>query len=558
MTRLQANKTRWARLELADKIALLKRLRTRVRDLAPGWVKAAAEAKGLNPDAPSVGEEWMSGPWALMLGIKGYLRTLQSLAAGEPVIERGKLRTRNDGRVVVDVFPVSRYDRLLRGGVRAEVWMQPEVTLENFDDHVTKFYQLDAPEGAVALVLGAGNISSIPPLDCLYKLIAEGRVALLKLNPVNTYLEAHFSRLFAPLIEEGYLELTSGDAEVGQYLTGHDGIEEIHITGSAKTHDAIVFGSGEEGKKRKAENRPLLAKPISSELGNVSPTIVVPGPWTEADYRYQAELIATQKFHNDGFNCIAAQVLLTSADWAGGDKLLEALRKVVSELSPRPAYYPGAAERHAAVLKARPQAERLGSGEVPYTLVTRLDPDASPDYLQEEIFAPVLFHVALPGRGGDYLKRAVAFCNQRLAGTLGANLLIHPESKDELATELDEALAALRYGVIAVNTWTGEAYSTLEIPWGAHPGHRLNDIGSGLGVVHNTFLLDKPEKTVLTGNFQPFPRGLARGVRSMGPKPPWYVTHRGSAEVGRRLIDLEADEKPRHLPGIFWHALTRV
>jgi hypothetical protein len=37
-------------------------------------------------------------------------------------------------------------------------------------------------------VLGAGNVSSIGPMDALYELFAKDHVVLLKLNPVNEHL----------------------------------------------------------------------------------------------------------------------------------------------------------------------------------------------------------------------------------------------------------------------------------------------------------------------------------------------------------------------------------
>ena len=60
----------------------------------------------------------------------------------------------------------------------------------------------------------------------------------------------------------------------------HPLVGDVHVTGSDKTHDAIVFGAGEEGARRKAANDPVLTKPVSCELGNVSPVVVVPGVWT--------------------------------------------------------------------------------------------------------------------------------------------------------------------------------------------------------------------------------------------------------------------------------------
>ena len=47
------------------------------------------------------------------------------------------------------------------------------------------------------------------------------------------------------------------------------------------------------------------------------------------------------------------------------------------------------------------------------------------------------------------------------------------------------------------NAWTGVGYLTPAATWGAFPGHSRNDIQSGIGVVHNAFLIDRPERTVV-------------------------------------------------------------
>ena len=56
------------------------------------------------------------------------------------------------------------------------------------------------------------------------------------------------------------------------------------------------------------------ADQLQVRLGGVSPTIVIPGKWSAADLRFQAEHVATQKRHNNGFNCIASQVLIISSE----------------------------------------------------------------------------------------------------------------------------------------------------------------------------------------------------------------------------------------------------
>jgi aldehyde dehydrogenase (NAD(P)+) len=54
----------------------------------------------------------------------------------------------------------------------------------------------------------------------------------------------------------------------------------------------------EQGRANKAAHTPINTRQITSELGAVCPTIVVPGPWSAADIRFQGEQVATQKLHN--------------------------------------------------------------------------------------------------------------------------------------------------------------------------------------------------------------------------------------------------------------------
>ena len=183
----------------------------------------------------------------------------------------------------------------------------------------------------MALVLGAVNISSIAPLDCFQKLFLENQVVLLKLNPVNDYLFEHLNFVLDPLISIGVLQITKGDGKIGQYLTQHKLIDEIHITGSSKTHNKIVWGHEKINVKEKKENSIINSKRITSELGAVCPTIVVTGPWSKADIQYQADNIATQKMHNAGYNCIACQILILPKKWECKTKLLNSLKGILQK-----------------------------------------------------------------------------------------------------------------------------------------------------------------------------------------------------------------------------------
>ncbi|MBA3946481.1 MAG: aldehyde dehydrogenase family protein [Herpetosiphonaceae bacterium] len=558
---LGERKEAWARLPVAEKIRYLYAMRQATGAVADGWVTAAVKAKGIGTAGPLAGEEWLSGPWALLFALNRLMASLEAVQQGHtPSLKRGAIHTRANGQVVVDVFPQTIFDKLLVNGVSAEVWMQPGVTPRNLPQTMATFYQQAAPRGKVALVLGAGNIASIPPLDVLYKLFAEGQVCILKMNPVNDYLGPFFEQIFAPLIRDGYVRIVYGGGDVGAYLCELPGIDEIHITGSARTHDVIVYGPGPEGVERKRRDEPLLHKRITSELGNVSPTIVVPGPWSDADLRFQSEHIATQKFHNGGFNCIAAQVLVLPTEWERTPALLDALRTTLRAIKAREPYYPGAEERYQAVLAEHPEAERLDPsqpGSVPRTLVTNVDPANGDDAcFTVETFGGVLAQTSLPGKSAaEFLREAVHFCNETLHGTLGANLLIHPQTIKELGPVLDEAIADLRYGCVAINAWTGVGFLLAPATWGAFPGHTNSDIQSGVGVVHNTLLFDKPQKSVVRGPFYPFPRSFLHGILGILPKPPWFITNKQADKVGRGLVAFEQTPGWRHLPGIFFAAL---
>jgi len=556
---LARHKDEWAQLPLAGKIAYLRSLAHNTSKVADRWVRAACEAKGLDVNSPLAGEEWLSGPWAVLFTANRLIETLEAVRdTGSPKLRKGAVRTRADGQVVVDVFPQTLWDKLLLSGVGGQVWMQPGVTEATLTDTMAVFYRQQSPRGAVALVLGAGNIASIPPLDVLYKLYAEGHVCLLKMNPVNEYLGPIFEDVFADLAAAGYVRVAYGSADVGSYLTRHEGIDEIHITGSHRTHDAIVFGTGDEGVSRKARREPISTKRMTSELGNVSPTIVVPGPWSQRDLRFQAAHIATQKLHNAGFNCIASQVLITKQGWRLEEPLLRSVGAALSAAPQRPAYYPGAAERQRALVQGHGDAQTLG-GDVnaPATLIAHINSaDDGEACFTTEAFAPVLAATNIDAATvEEYLERAVDFCNEQLWGTLGANIIIDPATARRHAAALDRAISRLRYGCVGVNAWTGVGFLLAQASWGAFPGHSMEDIQSGTGVVHNSLLFDKPQKSVVRAPFYPYPRGLVHGQPALLPVPPWFVTHRHAQKVGERLTGFESDHALRRVPGIFAAAL---
>ena len=563
LARLHARRAEWAHLPVAARIALLHAVRERIAGVADRWIALSNQAKGITPDTPPEGEEWTSGPWALLATCDHLLLTLNGIARdGKPPIGKLKMRRVPGGQLAVEVFPQTLFDRLLLSGVTADVWMAPGISETNLGEHCAHTYRPGAHiAGELGLVLGAGNISSIAPLDALYKLFTDKAVCIVKLNPVNDYLLPVFEQIFAPLIERDYLHFVTGGGDVGALLCQHPLVETMHITGSQATHDAIVFGSGAEGEANRLANRPINARPISSELGAVCPTIVVPGPWNEADIDFQARNIATQKLHNSGFNCVAAQVLVLPAGWDQTPALRAAVRTQLAAAPDRRPYYPGAAARQGALGAAQGGTQRINAASAVATreLLTLPDPDSPNDYARRtEVFAPTLCEQLLPGDAADAeacLRSAIAYANDKLRGTLGANIIIHPATQKALGPRFEALLRELHYGCIAINGWTGMAYMLTMTPWGAFPGHTLADVQSGIGSVHNTFMFDRAERTVVTAPFRPFPRNLLGGGLSLLPVPPWFVSNKRAHRIARKLLAFQVKPGWAKLPGIFIEAL---
>lgn len=552
--RLLRGEATWAGTSLTRRRELLAELRDLVDQHAEEWVEVAASIKQLPAGSSLLGEEWVSGPWATLSYVGALIETLQRMEAGADVLAGFRTRT-VDERIALQVLPHHAFDRLLLGGYRAELWMEPGVTMEEVRATAGLGQLAPHQTQGVALVLGAGNITSIAPLDVLYVLYADNRVVALKLNPIMDPLKDVLTRVFAPFIELGVVEILTCDVETGNALAHHPHVAAVHMTGSEQTHDVVVWGPGEQGRANKAARTPLLTKPITSELGGVAPVIVVPGKWSRADLRYQARHIATQRLHNSGHNCIAAQIVVVSSDWGQKDAFLDELRAALAGAPARAAWYPGSAARVDDARGLHPSAEAVG-GTAERTLITGLDlDDASETAFHTEYFGPVLGVAELPGSGIDYLERAVTAANKKLRGTLGANVVVHPRTLRKLGAAFEEQVVRLRYGTIGVNVWTGVGYLTPHATWGAYPGHRLDDIQSGRGVVHNALLLERTERTVVHGPFRPFPRSILHGEASISPVPPWFVDNRTAAVTGRRLARFAARPRWRALPAIFASAL---
>ncbi|MBP3085694.1 aldehyde dehydrogenase family protein [Mycolicibacterium fortuitum] len=542
----------WASLSLAARRGLLDAVRALTVRHATEWVDAAVGIKQLDPASPLVGEEWMSGPYSLAAGLGALSESLAKLDAGRSPLDDAEFGYAPGGRTTVKALPLNTFDQLLLSGFSAEVWLQPGIEKAEAIRSAGLAQRDPSRTNGVGAVLGAGNIFSIAPLDTIYELYANNRVVALKLNPITDPLLPVLTKVLAPFIAVGAVRILTGGAETGTYLVRHKLVDHVHMTGSALTHDAIVFGTGEEGARRKAADQPVLDKEMTAELGGVSPTIVLPGVWNKADIEFQANHVATQRLHNNGYNCVAAQVVVLPKRWAQRDEFIASIRKAVNDAPARAAYYPGSDVRVATADASYPDAQHLGAHGARVLVVDPADREA---LLRTEYFGPVLGVIELDVPDENFAEEAVRVANDEFVGTLGVNIIAHPDTIKGMGDKFDHLVEKLRYGTIAINAWTGVGYLTPTATWGAFPGHKRNDIQSGTGVVHNAFLLDRPERTVVRGPFRPAPRSVFRGEWSLSPKPPWFVNNRTSATTGRLLVDFAGAPGWGKLPAIFASAL---
>ncbi len=547
---LQNAKRAWIAVPPAERLKLLAEMTKRTLAVADRWAALCTEAEGLTPGHPAWGEEAMVGPYFMLRNLRLLEASVADLAAGRKPRIPGRVRRLADGRASARVFPVDIWDRLFYTGVSAEVWMEKGVTPENLASTQAVAYDDRQDPGAVCLVLGGGNVSGIAPQDALYKLFVENRVVLLKVHQVNEYLGPVLAEIFEPLAQGGFFRIAYGGTPEGAYLASHPDIDELHITGSDKTYDAIVFGTGPEGQARKERDEPINPKPFSSELGNVSPVIVVPGDWSDSDLAYHAENLVTQFTNNAGFNCNATRVILTWAGWPQRERLLAEIRRLLKAADLRKAYYPGAADRFGRFAAAHPEMEQIGSPgpeELPWGFISGVSPANENDLcFKMEAFCGLACETPIEAASpAEFVAAATRFANDKIWGTLNVTLLVHPASRRDaqVGKAVERAIEDLRYGTVAINHWAAIGYGVIVTPWGAYPGHPRNDIRSGTGWVHNTLMFSRIEKTVFSAPFRVL------------PKPVWFLTHKTANRLTSKLGAFEAAPSVAKLPGIFALAL---
>jgi aldehyde dehydrogenase (NAD(P)+) len=497
-------------------VSMLEETIANIKEVSFFWATICSDNKGTTK-TPAEGEEWLGGPFASVLATQYYIK---SLTNDDDLAETKYNSEENSYKV----FPNNFTERITFPFIDAKVIFNKSMSFNDINKYrgFSKRYDIDP---SITLVLGAGNFSSIPYLDVLYHLITRKSVILLKLNPVNEYLKPVFEKVFQNFIERGYIIVTTGNIDESKYMATHPGINHIHLTGSDKTFEDIVYGRELTDKERKAKSLSKINnKPITSELGNVTPIIIHPGKWSTSDIKYQARKIVTAKLNNNGFNCIAAQVVVLPDGWGQTDTLIKFVKHYMSKAKERKAYYPESIERLEKLEKDKGY-ERVNALSCVTPHLTR-EIKAYSKFEIDEVWSSTIYFKKVEYTSiEDFANKAVNYCNDELWGNLGVSVIIkdHDRKFNKHITNL--YIDKLNYGTVAINEWAAIGYIIPQLPWGGFPGNRDNDIQSGQSVVHNSMLFESPLKGVVNTKFR-----ISRLI-----DPPWFVTNKKARRLFRNL-----------------------
>ena len=522
INRLRIHSVEFSELSDDELILLLEQTIKNIQGVSYYWATLSAEKKQILQKHKE-GEEWLGGPFVSILTTQYYIEYLK----GNTKLTEDKYDKSTNS---YKVFPNKLIESLTFPLLKAEIRFNKSMSFEQIKEF-RGFSQRIGHTSNVTLVLGAGNVSSIPFLDTIFHLVANRSVVLLKLNPVNDYLLPVFEKVFAEFIDRGFISVVNGNLNTSKYLTKHRSIDSIHLTGSNHTYENIVYDKTLNDKERSLSTFPKInKKPIFTELGNVTPIIIHPGKWSNSELKFQARKIATAKLNNSGFNCIAAQVIVLPKGWRSSEKLKKYIKFYLKKIGDTTSYYPGS-NQSLESFRNNDNYELVNESacSTPFMIA---DLDAEDKYSTSEVWNSTLYFKELEYSDNDsFADVSIKYVNNELWGNLVASVLIKGSNKKHLKPVVDKYKNNLNYGTVAINEWSAIAFIIPTMPWGGYPGNKDNDIQSGQGYVHNAYFFESPLKGIVETKFR-FSRFI---------DPPWFVNNKKAHRLFKNLTYYQAN-----------------
>ena len=167
----------------------------------------------------------------------------------------------------------------------AQISIEPEVLLDDAARHIELSY---FPLGVVGIITPWNapiNLAAGPLTSALYT----GNTAILKPSPYTPLTTLKLGELLREVFPPGVLAVLAGGDELGEWMTGHPGVDKISFTGSVAT-----------GKKVMASAAGTL-KRVTLELGGNDAAIVL----DDVDPAAIAPKLFAASFVNSGQVCMA-------------------------------------------------------------------------------------------------------------------------------------------------------------------------------------------------------------------------------------------------------------
>eukprot|EP01119_Soliformovum_irregulare_P013250 TRINITY_DN3514_c3_g1_i2.p1 TRINITY_DN3514_c3_g1~~TRINITY_DN3514_c3_g1_i2.p1 ORF type:complete len:508 (+),score=163.11 TRINITY_DN3514_c3_g1_i2:11-1534(+) len=442
---LADHRKEWLKVTFKERSAILDQIVNNCQRVQTKWVKLASEAKKVTETTEELNNVWIIIRLCRQLQYT-FEEAIKAQEKDKPIQFTPPPKVMQvDGQYRVIVQDPSS---VTLPGIQAEVWIHPGKPLQQGGLLMETFQQ---EEPLISLVLGAGNQSSISMSDALYKLFNENQVVIFKHNPVLDYFYDIMEEVFQPLIQRNVFHHVKGGADEGAFLCHLDQIDTIHMTGSEKVFNLIHWGS----PKPDPETQTPQTKPITSELGCVTPWIFAGGDWSDADLKYHANNLAGCIAQNCSFNCVAPKVLVFPKDWEHKEKFWTLLQEHMNDLPLRFAYYPGATDRFATFCQKYPQTKLIREKDthdlyLPWAMIDDVPTNNKTEYcFSNEAFCPIITSVSIENSGiPDFLEKATKFCNEKLWGNLSCTILVHPAVQKIYDREVETAVKNLKYGCV--------------------------------------------------------------------------------------------------------------
>mmetsp|Transcript_21527 Transcript_21527/g.50977 ORF Transcript_21527/g.50977 Transcript_21527/m.50977 type:complete len:636 (-) Transcript_21527:104-2011(-) len=545
-----SKRAEWAALPDTEKLAILEEINHIITKDAKfeewqSFGNTTAEMMGFDPIGTDEGAfEATSQAMSMSLTAKGQIDSLISvykirlgLAKPPKMLTKGNFKTRKaiNGQIAVTTFPSLPGDSTsFASHMRVEAWLDQSKVQEESQVEAFAFDKAwdhsAGDEGGLMVVLGAGNQSILTFVDIMDAMYTRKYVVYLKQHPIRNYLNKLLKRLLAPLLSRGYVafeEHTSNERCTA--LIYHPEVGALHITGGKATHDLLVWGADPKEREQNLKANTPKIKNVTSELGAVSPWVIVPGNYTRAELESQAKTIAAFVFANASCNCNAPKCVVVADEWDQKEEFLEIVYQSLANHPLPVPYYPNTEQRWKTFEEQYPDAMKIESNSgmgiaerklsagglnkepllLPYLkieTVVDLESETGREAASKEFafinepFAPVLTITSLKGTSQKSLMKfattASTFCNEYLYGTLSGSITTPPSLLDDASVQT--LIAEMKYGGIGVNVWCGFAYVTRHAGmWGGFPGETLDAVQSGIGRVGNTIAMAHLEKAVV-------------------------------------------------------------